>query len=391
MRIAQVLISFIFCSFYVFVIFGQRCAVLDSNYTSIPPTPEQLNPRTIHEIQVVFHIVYTKVSENIPNVQIYSQMDVLNYIFNEYSPNFNNQIPEIFRSVAAKPQIRFCLAKKDPLGLKTNGILRVKTTVEEIGCRTMGNQKMIMASNLGGSQIWDPKKYLNVFIGARENCPRAEAIFPWNASLSTDGIILDPRLVGVQLSSHPFHLGYTLVHELGHYFGLLHLSVNSQPDDCSQDDGIADTPPQSKNYFGCPVHPSISCGQPSMFMNFMSLVQDDCMHLFTVDQVQKMNENIVLYRSELGECLPVIADSAKWVVSYSGNHFGQWIVGTTDESPWSAEVCLIDIEGKIRICNQYNQATRTAFPKKPLQLSPGIYFIQFRSDLNHQTYKIVYY
>lgn len=348
-------------------------------------------PRSTPEITLVFHIVYVDDSENIPDTRIYSQLEQLNRIFSLYDPGTNALIPDEFRKLGKTPGIRFCLANRDPSGNPSKGIIRKRSFNADIACKTEFDKKSIMHASLGGSDLWDPKKYLNVFVGKRSVCPKAEAIFPWKADADTDGIIIDPDFIGINPSNYPFHLGMTLVHEIGHYLGLLHLSVNSTVDDCSMDDGISDTPPQSENYFGCPAYPIQSCGQNSMFMNYMSLVQDDCMQLFTQGQVQRMMLTLINERDRLSSCNYSSDRSDHWRISHVPIHQGQWLLSSVDEKIWSGEICLFDLMGRMILCENFIEVIRVAFPQNPVSLSQGIYLVEYKNG-NSQTFdKILYY
>ena len=67
---------------------GQRCG------TTSPLVPESshknitksANKRGIKEFNIVFHIVFQNEEENIPDSRIYSQLEVLNRIFQHYDP-----------------------------------------------------------------------------------------------------------------------------------------------------------------------------------------------------------------------------------------------------------------------------------------------------------------
>ncbi len=216
---------------------SQRCVShFNSEYKT--ETVHQLNSRnTPIEIPIVFHIVYQAGQDTVSNAKIYSQLEILNNIYGYYNPKNNSSIPEEFRSRGAIPGIHFCLAKTDPFGNNTTGINRMLTDVDDIGCRAYD----IMKNQTGGIDIWNTEKYLNIYIGSRKQCPFAMSSFPWDADSLVDGIIIDPKYIGNTPKSYPFHLGYTLVHEMGHYLGLLHLSISKKKDDCSLDDGITDT------------------------------------------------------------------------------------------------------------------------------------------------------
>jgi hypothetical protein len=101
----------------------------------------------------------------------------------------------------------------------------------------------------------------------------------------------------------PYNLGRTATHELGHYFGLFHVF-----DGCGSGDGIADTPSQNTENFGCPsvntnncTSTSInSCGTQDFWFNFMDYVNDACMWMFTEDQSVKMYNTVGNFAS--GKC-----------------------------------------------------------------------------------------
>jgi hypothetical protein len=82
-----------------------------------------------------------------------------------------------------------------------------------------------IASSEMGDDGWDPKSYLNIWVGALINfCIHV----PGDPS-DKDGLVLSIAALG----------GRTAVHEVGHWLGLRHL----WGDDCG-DDGVVDTPKQ---------------------------------------------------------------------------------------------------------------------------------------------------
>lgn len=93
---------------------------------------------------------------------------------------------------------------------------------------------------------------------------------------------------GQVIPQAPYHLGRTLVHELGHYLYLNHIWANSSDaGGCANDDGIADTPVSDGPHYGCPSL-STSCSSNDLHMNFMDYVNDACMYMFTEGQAQVM-------------------------------------------------------------------------------------------------------
>ncbi len=124
----------------------------------------------------------------------------------------------------------------------------------------------------GGINATDPKKYMNIWVvPALENdYSLGEATFPVDYGEWWDGIVI---------VRNDFIRGEnrTLVHEMGHYFGLFHIwgddfmedEDDSSVDYCSGTDWVSDTNNQGKMYYGTISHPQYSCGSKDMFQNFM--------------------------------------------------------------------------------------------------------------------------
>lgn len=188
------------------------------------------------------------------------------------------------------------------------------------------------------------------FVINRNQCPvLGEAIYPWDATLDEDGIIIDYRSIGAIGSAHqnkPFHQGKTLVHEMGHYFGLFHLSGDQS--DCTGNDGVSDTPAQDLEYYGCPRFPQTRCGQTSQFMNFMSLVDDACMHLFTKGQVNRMHEQIQIFRPELGNMNCSVSSQTGLEQIYLRQNQLDWQLLTKNRKLIDCNLDLYDMNGRLR-------------------------------------------
>lgn len=96
-----------------------------------------------------------------------------------------------------------------------------------------------------------------------------------------------------------FNLGYTAVHEVGHWMGLGHVFDGG----CSvENDGIADTPAQAGPTWGCPSPAPVSCsaevgGGPHSINNFMDYSDDRCMTNFTVGQAARMTDVYSRFRA----------------------------------------------------------------------------------------------
>jgi hypothetical protein len=374
-------------------IVAQRCIIQNSQPVVQYQKSHSLLKRSPYSFQIIFHVLYTNDYEKISLSQIYSQMEILNEVFNVESDKENQTIPLIFRDLKANPNIRFCLADKDPNGNPSNGINLKQIHSKSLACKREFGMRSIMHESLGGIDVWDPTKYINVYVINRDECKvLGEAIFPWNASLEEYGIILDFRAVGsIGTSSDniPFHKGLTLVHELGHFFGLLHLSADSV--NCKGDDFVEDTPIQSKEYFGCPSFPKQSCGTIDMSMNYMSLVDDACMRLFTKGQVMRMHEIIETFR----KTLDLISCSAKakgalndiiWV-----HHMGIWQLLNTRNEIWTANLELYDVNGKLIWKDYTINSLSFTFPKDGFLLPVGIYFLRVYDESHSIQFKLIKY
>lgn len=258
------------------------------------------------ELPIVVHVVWKEEEENISEAQIQSQIDVLNEDFQALNANLSI-VPDEFVPLITTLDIQFCLAQIDPLGQATTGITRTQTSLDFVGTAVTNDRRSIYFTEEGGMDAWPIEEYINIWVGRRQFF-LGEASFPWEMELfpEGDGLVVDPYYfgrTGLAEESVPFDLGRTATHEMGHYFGLLHLNGPQASSDCSEDDGLEDTPLQSGTYLGeCPVHPVASCGSNDLFMNFMGLANDDCLAMFTMAQKEKIlatlsNERFLLAQS----------------------------------------------------------------------------------------------
>jgi len=256
----------------------------------ITENEHRLQRRQVITIPVVFHVVWHTPEENIPDAQIQSQLDALNADFRAMNTEIAD-VPVIFRSAIADTEIEFCLAQTDPEGNATSGITRTQTDVAQIGTKFTDGRRAICYADLGGRDAWDTGQYLNIWVGKTTPTFIGEASYPGMDPPTEDGIRIDYAHIGtVGTVSPPHHLGRTLTHEVGHYLNVQHpWGMGLDNPDCSKDDGIEDTPPQSTTFRNeCPVHPQVFCGMASMFMNFMNYTDDACMAMFTAGQKARM-------------------------------------------------------------------------------------------------------
>jgi hypothetical protein len=248
-----------------------------------------------YKIPVVVHIVHNGEpvgkGTNIPDSQVYSQIEVLNRDFNRLNHDTVNT-PAEFASVAGKIDIEFVLAKQTPDGLPSKGIVRVK------GSQTSWD--LASYDVLRAQSYWPAEDYYNVWVGnvtdfiGFSQFPLSDLIPGLEDSFDnryTDGVLItywafgsiDDGNFGVD---NRYNKGRTLTHETGHFLGLRH----TWGYDCDFTDYCDDTPTQGSSTAGCPSGARASCinGVNKMFQNYLDYTNDACMNLFTKDQVERM-------------------------------------------------------------------------------------------------------
>jgi len=148
------------------------------------------------------------------------------------------------------------------------------------------------------------KHYLHVWV-VQSTDYLGIASFPWETeSESYDGVTIDYRTTLTRFAYQPYHQNKTLVHEVGHWLGLLHtfsapdeaeasfepvdVNENGQLDPQEQlGDLIPDTAPQAVPNFGNPFRTRsfpLYNGRLTPFMNYMDYVDDPAALTFSLQQ-----------------------------------------------------------------------------------------------------------
>ncbi|MFY0628557.1 MAG: choice-of-anchor J domain-containing protein [Reichenbachiella sp.] len=252
----------------------------------------------VYTIPVVFHVIHfgEEIGEgaNISDEKIMDQILTLNNDYRRLNEDASNT-PSDFIPVAADTEISFVLARQDPEGLPTNGIVR-----------TFGNRPNYDLNELvelPDISSWPTDQYLNIWISEFANpdylgvaqypvssLEGLEVLFDYNSK--TDGVFINYPYIGngiVEFSNGSSYesLGRTVTHEVGHWLGLRHIWGDGG---CSIDDYCDDTPTQEVETYGCHSHGSVtSCsGDPAMFQNYMDYTDDVCVNIFTQCQSGRM-------------------------------------------------------------------------------------------------------
>ncbi|MEX0812953.1 MAG: T9SS type A sorting domain-containing protein [Chitinophagales bacterium] len=302
---------------------AKQLAFLQSNHKS------GFSQDSVFKIPVVVHILYKNANENLHDSLIHNQIEMLNLSYRMRNSDTSNLRPE-FDTLKADVGLEFFLAKEDPLGDSTNGIIRKSTTTQgffDIG----GDLDLIKQSTEGGSDAWDTERYLNIWVGDLSLFgqpgvlgfaypPIGAANWPPNSNAPSpefDGVVIHFEVFGV---NNPFAVGgilsmadqgRTAVHEVGHYLGLRHIWGDGGspffpgPPDCSVDDGIDDTPNAGNNsqQTGCDPNKNTCVDTPydypDLWENYMDYSEESCQVMFTNDQAAVMRSNLINYRNSL--------------------------------------------------------------------------------------------
>jgi hypothetical protein len=247
-------------------------------------------------VPIVVHVVHNGeavgTGTNISDAQILSQIDVLNKDYQRLNADASQTLSE-FTGVAGSMDIQFVMAKQDPDGLATNGIVRVK-----------GTQSTWTLSDdytLKSLSYWPAEDYLNIWIVDLSGGFLGYTQLPVSNTLQgleqssndrlTDGVVIDYQTYGTADAGSfnlvaRFNKGRTATHEIGHYFGLRHIWGDANG--CATD-YVNDTPPQNSSTSGCPSGIITSCSAHSMYQNYLDYTDDACMNIFSQGQVSRMN------------------------------------------------------------------------------------------------------
>lgn len=261
------------------------------------------NINNIITIPVVFHIVLINPAI-ISEAQIQAQLDTLNnYIAGNNADSIN--IPNYFKPFFGKSVVKFCLARRSPSHQTTNGIIRKRTTKQSFYI-----DDAVKNNSTGGDDAWDPNKYLNIWISNLSSGMNGYATFPNMSSIDNQGIVISYTTLPSALPSS-FNQGKTLLHEVGHFFNLYHIWGDDNGG-CTGSDFCDDTPNQANATFGSHtgmITDSCSISTPGiMYQNYMDYSNDDCLFMFTKDQVLRMETTLKNFRYRLiasDACQPI--------------------------------------------------------------------------------------
>jgi hypothetical protein len=259
--------------------------------------------QSIFNIPVVVHVIHSGQAvgsgANISQAQVVDQINILNQDFNGTNAD-TTLIPAAFKPLLGKSKINFCLAVVNP-----SNVVMTEPGIDRINSVSKGWTAGPYTPNYTNAtikpqSIWDPNRYLNIWVESLGSSLLGYATFPNPGSTglsgipapygsaTSDGVVcLNTAFGSIGSAAPPYNKGRTATHEIGHWIGLRHIWGDAS---CGND-FCNDTPTQSTSNFGCPGFPQVSCSNGpngNMFMNYMDYVNDACMQLFTKDQVYRM-------------------------------------------------------------------------------------------------------
>lgn len=240
-------------------------------------------------IPVVVHVIHDGGTNNISDAQIQSQIDVLN-------EDFRKKIGTNGFGAGVDTDVEFCLAKKDPQGKCTNGIVRVNSP--------LSNHQTYQRSQLKLLSYWDNTRYLNMYVV--KNINNGSGILGYSSfpggPPDEDGIVVRHDYYG-KTGTASASLGRTTTHEIGHWFGLYHtFNSGCGIDTCADGDLVCDTPPAANPNYGCPTINSCSNDIPNVndqIQNYLDYSNDNCKSMFSNGQKQRMQATLVSLRNDI--------------------------------------------------------------------------------------------
>jgi hypothetical protein len=284
---------------------------------------------SIIRIPVVVHVLYKTENQNLTDSLVRSQIEILNQDYARLNPD-TILTRDIFEPFASATGIEFYLAQFDPSGAPTNGIIKKQTDVTSFF--SLSNLDVMKSEASGGADAWPTDQYMNIWVcnlsipilnvpvilgfatppNGAPNWPDASGA----ASPEKDGVVIHYEVFGSNLSAtgtlESVNRGRTLVHEVGHYLGLRHIwgDPGQGEDGCAVDDGLEDTPNSAAaNQQTCDYMVN-SCNTgtddfPDMIENYMDYSDENCLNMFTLQQVAAMRYVVENFRQSLLLSAPI--------------------------------------------------------------------------------------
>jgi hypothetical protein len=231
----------------------------------------------IYTLPVWFHVIYRQDGTgDIPDERIRAQMQALNEDFRALADTMGGQ--------GVDSRIQFSLA----------GITRTMNDdwYNDFDWQYEADYKLALHK--------DPDRFVNIYTNSAGGY-LGYTYYPQNgvAGAYFDGIVLHSEVVGGRHNGllPLYDQGRTLVHEMGHYLGLLHtfeMLERKCANSYSSGDLIVDTPSESEEHYKC--FQTYTCDTPDAIHNYMNYTPDACMQGFTREQSNRAVCALINYR-----------------------------------------------------------------------------------------------
>ena len=263
-------------------------------------TSSKITRRAVDILPVVVHIIHDQNTGNISDAKVIQAIQFLNQGFSNQGPYYNSN--------GVNCEIQFCLAKQDPNGNPSSGITRTNSALTKL---TAESEDAL----LKGLIHWDAHCYINIYVvneiisAIYGSGVQGYANGPSLHGSAVDGLVVEAALTGSASENTS-----TLIHEIGHYLGLLHtFEGGCKNDDCLVDgDKVCDTPPDAStaavicnsivNTCTTDTRSGLSQDLPDMVSNFMDYGSNFCKVMFTQGQKNRMKVALSQMRKSLLNC-----------------------------------------------------------------------------------------
>ncbi len=206
----------------------------------------------------------------------------------------------------------------------------------------------------------------------------------------TDGVVINAIYFGKNPETQS--LGRTLIHETGHFLGLIHIwgDAPAGQNACQYDDYCPDTPNTAGPTFDCSAAlSSCEATQRQMPENFMDYSSDACMNFFTNDQTVRMRtvlENSpgrvsLLTSPGLSPLLPpdtILANSFK---TFPNPSTGEFTLEVQAKEEQSIKMEIVNALGEVVSTAILRQVQPLAKYKTDLvHLPSGVYLVKLQGE-----------